>query len=40
MGTEVYAYDFEIPVQSNVTGNNLILTVIQDVGENLFFENR
>jgi len=38
MGTEVYAYDFEIPVQSNVTGKNLILTAKQDGGENLVYE--
>ena len=38
MGTEVYAYDFKIPVQSNVTGKNLILTAKLDGGGNLVYE--
>ena len=39
LGNEMYAYDFEIPVQSNVTGKNLILTVMLDGGGNLVYEN-
>jgi len=38
MGTKVYAYDFEIPVQSNVTGKNLIFTVMLNGGGNLVYE--
>jgi len=37
-GNEMYAYDFEIPVQSNVTGKNLIFTVMLDGGGNLVYE--
>ncbi len=37
-GNEMYAYDFEIPVQSNVTGKNIILTVMLDGGSNLVYE--
>jgi len=37
-GNEMYAYDFEIPVQSNVTDKNLILTVMLDGGGNLVYE--
>ncbi len=39
-GNEMYAYDFEIPVQSNVTGKNLILTVMLDGGGNLVYEDK
>jgi len=35
---EMYAYDFEIPVQSNVTSKNLILTVMLDGGGSLVYE--
>jgi len=38
LGNEMYAYDFEIPVQSNVTDKNLILTVMLDGGGNLVYE--
>jgi len=38
MGTEVYAYDFEIPVQSNVTGKNLIFTAMLNGGGTLVYE--
>jgi len=37
-GNEMYAYDFEIPVQSNVTSKNLILTVMLDGGSSLVYE--
>jgi len=37
-GNEMYAYDFEIPVQSNVTDKNLIFTVMLDDGSNLVYE--
>jgi len=37
-GHEVYAYVFEISVQSNVTGKNLIFTVMQEGGESLVYE--
>jgi len=40
LGNEMYAYDFEIPVQSNVTGKNLILTVTLDGGGNLVYEDK
>ena len=39
LGNEMYAYDFEIPVQSNVTNKNLILTVMLDGGGDLVYEN-
>ena len=38
MGSEVYVYDFEFSVQSNVTGKYLIFTVMQEGGENLVYE--
>ncbi len=38
LGNEMYTYDFEIPVQSNVTDKNLILTVMLDGGGNLVYE--
>jgi len=37
-GTEVYAYDFEIPVESNVTDKNLIFTAMLDGGGSLVYE--
>ena len=37
-GTESHVYDFEIPVQSNVTDNYLIITVTLDGGGNLVYE--
>lgn len=38
-GTEMYAYDFEIPVQSNVTDKNLIFIAMLDGGGSLVYEN-
>ena len=38
-GNEMYAYDFEIPVQSNVTDKNLIFTAMLDGGGSLVYEN-
>jgi len=35
---EMFAYIFEIPVQSNVTDKNLIFTVMLDGGGNLVYE--
>ena len=35
---EIFAYFFEIPVQSNVTDKNLIFTVMLDGGGNLVYE--
>jgi len=40
LGNEMYAYNFEIPVQSNVTGKNIILTVMLDGGSNLVYEDK
>jgi len=40
LGNEMYAYNFEIPVQSNVTGKNIILTVTLDGGGNLVYEDK
>ena len=37
-GTEVYVYDFEISVQNNVTGKNLIFTVMQEGVKSLVYE--
>jgi len=37
---EMFAYLFEIPVQSNVTDKNLILTVTLDGGGNLVYEDK
>jgi len=39
-GKEVYAYDFEIPVKSNVEGNDLIITIMVDGGNNLVYEDK
>ena len=36
---QMFAYLFEIPVQSNVTDKNLIFTVMLDGGSNLVYEN-
>ncbi len=36
---QMFAYLFEIPVQSNVTDNYLIITVTLDGGGNLVYEN-
>lgn len=38
LGNEIFAYFFEIPVQSNVTDKNLIFTVMLDGGGNLVYE--
>jgi len=35
---QMFAYIFEIPVQSNVTDTNLIFTVMLDGGSNLVYE--
>ncbi len=40
LGREMYAYDFEIPVKSNVEGNDVIITIIVDGGNNLVYENK
>jgi len=37
-GNEMYTYDFQIPVKNNVSGNNIILTVVLDNGNNLVYE--
>ena len=37
-GNEMYTYNFEIPVKNNVSGNNIILTVVLDNGNNLVYE--
>ena len=39
-GREIYAYDFEIPVKSNVEGNDVIITVMVDGGNNLVYEDK
>ena len=39
-GREMYAYDFEIPVKSNVEGNDVIITVMVDGGNNLVYEDK
>jgi hypothetical protein len=39
-GKEVYAYDFEIPVKSNVEGNDLLISVMVDGGNNLVYEDK
>ncbi len=39
-GKEMYAYDFEIPVKSNVEGNDVIITIMVDGGNNLVYENK
>jgi len=40
LGREMYAYDFEIPVKSNVEGNDLIITIMVDGGNNLVYEDK
>jgi len=40
LGREMYAYDFEIPVKSNVEGNDVSITVMVDGGNNLVYENK
>jgi len=40
LGREMFAYDFEIPVKSNVEGNDLIITVLVDDGNNLVYEDK
>jgi len=40
LGREVYAYDFEIPFKSNVEGNDIIITVMVDGGNNLVYEDK
>jgi len=37
-GREMYAYDFEIPVKSNVEGKDLLISVMVDGGNNLVYE--
>jgi len=39
-GNNEYVYDFQIPVKSNVSGNNIILTVVLDKGNNLVYEDK
>ncbi len=39
-GKEMYAYDFEIPVKSNVEGNDLLISVMVDGGNNLVYEDK
>jgi len=39
-GREIYAYDFEFPVKSNVEGNDVIITVMVDGGNNLVYEDK
>jgi len=39
-GKEMYAYDFEIPVKSNVEGNDVVITVMVDGGNNLVYEDK
>ncbi len=40
LGKEMYTYDFEIPVKSNVEGNAVIITVMVDGGNNLVYEDK
>ena len=40
LGREMYTYDFEIPVKSNVEGNDVIITVLVDGGNNLVYEDK
>jgi len=39
-GRDMYAYDFEIPVKSNVEDNDLLITVMVDDGNNLVYEEK
>jgi len=39
-GREMYTYDFEIPVKNNVEGNDVIITVMVDGGNNLVYEDK
>jgi len=36
----MYVYYFEIPVKSNVDGNDIIITVMVDGGNNLVYEDK
>jgi len=40
LGDEMYAYDLEIPAQSDVIDKDIILTVTLDNGDNLVYENK
>jgi len=40
LGREMHAYDFEIPLKSNLEGNDLIITVLVDGGNNLVYEDK
>ena len=40
IGREMYVYDFEIPVKSNVEGNDLLISVKVDGGNNLVYEDK
>ncbi len=39
-GKEMYAYDFKIPVKSNVECNDLLISVMVDGGNNLVYEDK
>jgi len=39
-GNEMYAYDFEIPAESDVNDKDIILTVTLDNGDKLVYENK
>ena len=39
-GRDMYAYDFEIPVKSNVEGNDLLISVMVDGGNNQVYEEK
>jgi len=40
LGDEMYAYDFEIPAESDVVDKDIIFTVTLDNGDNLVYENK
>ena len=40
LGDEMYAYDFEIPTQSDVNDKDVIFTVTLENGENLVYEDK
>jgi len=40
LGREMYTYDFEIPVKSNVEGKDVIITIMVDGGNNLVYEDK
>jgi len=39
-GNKMYAYDFQIPVKNNLSGNKIVLTVVLDNGNNLVYEDK